>query len=219
MVKRDFIFIDESGEPGEETPYYIQGLLHITDDSLKKINIHLGAFRYFGNIKSELKSTKLNPLQREKLLAILKCTIRDTAFVKASSVFANKQNYKGHYLTDKIGIPKDGTRFRHLMIRRLLEFHFQNYPQQSNEIEIIIDRFHSNDTKEQQMKNYLKKLGSPELAFLPNFLHIIQADSRYLELLQVVDWIAGSVKEKFFTHPDRNYDDLFEYINVKEVIV
>ncbi len=23
MVKRDFIFIDEAGEPGEATPYYI----------------------------------------------------------------------------------------------------------------------------------------------------------------------------------------------------
>jgi len=39
-----------------------------------------------------------------------------------------------------------------------------------------------------------------------------------LELLQIVDWIAGSVKEKYFIHSDRKYDDLFKYINVKEVV-
>jgi len=219
MPKRDFIFIDESGEPGEETPYYIQGLLHITDEALNKINIHLGAFRYFGNIRKELKSTKLNQLQKEKLLTILKCGIEDNVFVKTTSVYVNKKNYAGHYLTNKLGIPKDPARFRHFIMRRLLEFHFQNYKRQSNEIELVIDRFHSDETKEQQMRNYLRKLSSPELPFLPSFLHIIQADSRYLELLQIVDWVAGSVKEKFFVHPERNYEDLFKYINVKEITI
>ena len=216
MAKRDFIFIDESGEPGEETSYYIQGLLHVTDESLKKINIHLRAFRYFGNIRGELKSTRLNKLQKEKLSDILKYSIGDNNFVKASSVFMNKKNYRGDYLKEKPDTPKDATRFRHFIIRRLLEFHFQKNKPQSNEIEIVIDRFHSGEVKEQQMKNYLRKLS--HLSFLPNFLHIIQADSRYLELLQIVDWIAGSVKEKYFIHSDRKYDDLFKYINVKEVV-
>lgn len=216
MPKRDFIFIDESGEPGEETPYYIQGLLHITDESLKKINIHLGAFRYFGNIRGELRSTRLNKLQKEKLLDILKCSIEDNNFVKASSVFVNKQNYKGNYLREGVGIPKDAGRFRHFVIRRLLEFHFENYKAQSDEIEIVIDRFHSNELKEQQMRNYLRKLSS--LKILPNFLHITQADSRYLELLQITDWVAGSVKEKFFLHPERDYNNLFKYIKIREII-
>lgn len=101
-------------------------------------------------------------------------------------------------------------------MRRLLEFHFQKNKSQSNEIEIVIDRFHSDEAKEQQMKNYLRKLSY--LSFLPNFLHIIQADSRYLELLQIVDWVAGSVKEKYFIHPDREYGDLFKYINIKEIV-
>jgi len=29
LPKRDFIFIDESGDPGSATGYYILGLLHI----------------------------------------------------------------------------------------------------------------------------------------------------------------------------------------------
>lgn len=216
MPKRDFIFIDESGEPGEETPYYIQGLLHITDESLKKINIHLGAFRYFGDIKGELSSTRLNQFQKEKLLNILKDSMNNNLFVAATSVFVNKQNYKGNYLREGVGIPKDAARFRHFVIRRLLEFHFENYKSQSNEIEIVIDRFHSAELKEQQMRNYLRKLSF--LKILPNFLHITQADSRYLELLQITDWVAGSVKEKFFIHPERDYNDLFKYIKIREII-
>ena len=215
MAKRDFIFIDESGEPGEETSYYIQGLLHVTDKSLKKINIHLGALRYFGNIRAELKSTKLNKLQKEKLLDILECSVGDNDFVKASSVFVNKENYTGKYLREKLGVPKDTARFEHFIMRRLLESHFQENKPQSNEIEIVIDRFHSSELKEQQMRNYLRRLSS--LGVLPKFLHIIQADSRYIELLQVTDWIAGSVKEKIFTHPNRKYGDLFKYIKIKEI--
>jgi len=215
MAKRDFIFIDESGEPGKETPYYIQGLLHITDKSLKKINVHLGALRYFGNIRAELKSTKLNKLQKEKLLDILECSIENNNFVKASSVFVNKENYKGKYLKKGQGVSKDATHFEHFIMRRLLEFHFQKNKPQSNEIEIVIDRYHSSELKEQQMRNYLRKLSSFDL--LPNFLHIIQVDSRYVELLQITDWIAGAVKEKIFTHPNREYGDLFKYIKVKEI--
>lgn len=215
MAKRDFIFIDESGEPGEETPYYIQGLLHITDESLKKINIHLGAFRYFGNIQAELKSTRLNQLQRERLFSILKCSMMGGSFVAATSVFVDKTNYDGRYIKENLGIPKDAARFRHFVMRRLLEFHFKNNKAQSSEIELIIDRFHSDDAKEQQLKNYLRKLTT--LSFVPNFLHIIQADSRYLELLQITDWIAGTIKEKYFIHPERDYSDLFKYISVQQI--
>lgn len=216
MAKRDFIFIDESGGPGEDTPYYIQGLLHITDESLKKVNIHLGAFRYFGNISEELKSTRLNKFQKEKLSTILKSSIDNNIFIKATAVFVDKKNYKGNYLRERIGFPKDAARFRHFIMRRLLEFHFKEYHLQSQELELIIDRFHSDEAKEQQMKNYLRKLTS--LKLLPNFLHIIQADSRYLELLQITDWVAGSIKEKFFTHSDRKYDDLFKYFKVCEIV-
>lgn len=159
MAKRDFIFIDESGEPGQETPYYIQGLLHITDESLKKFNIHLGAFRYFGNIRGELKSTKLNKLQKEKLLDIFKSSIFNQDFIKATAVCVDKEKYSGPYLHSKDGWQEIGgpTKFRHLIMRKMLECHFQNHQPQSKEIELVIDRFHSDENFEQQMRNYLKK--------------------------------------------------------------
>jgi len=196
--------------------HYIQGLLHITDKSLKRINVHLGAFRYFGHIQPELKATRLNKLQKEKLLAVLKCSMAGNGFIAATSVFIDKSKYNGRYIKESALLPpKDAARFRHFMMRRLLEFHFQNNKAQSREIEIVIDRFHSDEAKEQQLKNYLRKL--KKLDFVPEFLHIIQADSRYLELLQITDWIAGSVKEKYFVHSERDFGDLFDYIRVKQL--
>ena len=214
-AKRDFIFIDESGEPGDVTDYYIMGLIHVTDASLKKLNIHLGAFRYFGTIKKELKSTRLNEVQKNQLLNILKLSMND-GFLKASAIYINKNEFEGNYLEDKPGYPKDATRFRHFALRRLLEFHFQKFPAESREVELVIDRFHSTEEKEQQMRNYLR---NETFFLLPNFLHITQVDSQYVELMQIADWISGSVKEKFFVHPERDYNELFNYINVQKVTI
>jgi len=209
--KRDFIFIDEAGEPGKITPYYIAGLLHLTDVSLTNINIHLGAFRYFGCIKRELTSTRLNKLQKEQLLNILKLSVDNKNFVRATAVYVDKKDYQGPYLKDDF----NPNYFRNLIIRKLLEFHFQNNKPQTKEIELIIDRFYSSEELEQKLRNYLR---TDRYDKLPDFLHIIQADSRYVELLQIVDWISGSVKEKFFTHPERDFRDLFEFISVKKIM-
>jgi hypothetical protein len=210
MAKRDFIFIDEAGEPGHETDYYVLGLLHLTDETLKEINIHLGAFRYFGCIRKELISTRLNSLQKEQLLNILKLCMNNNFFLKASAVYVDKRDYQGPYLKEDF----NPNYFRNLIIRKLLEFHFSENKPQSGEVELIIDRFYSSEEQEQTMRNYLRM---DKYNLLPKFLHIIQADSRYVELLQIVDWISGSVKEKFFTHPERDYGELFEYIKVKKI--
>jgi hypothetical protein len=210
MAKRDFIFIDEAGEPGRETDYYVLGLLHLTDETLKEINIHLGAFRYFGCIRKELISTRLNSLQKEQLLNILKICMNNNSFLKASAVYVDKKDYQGPYLKEDF----NPNYFRNLIIRKLLEFHFSENKPQSRELELIIDRFYSSEEQEQTMRNYLRM---DKYNLLPKFLHIIQADSRYVELLQIVDWISGSVKEKFFTHPERDYGELFKYIKVKKI--
>jgi len=210
MTKRDFIFIDEAGEPGQETDYYVLGLLHLADETLKEINIHLGAFKYFGCIRKELISTRLNSLQKEQLLNILRISMKNTSFLKASAIYVDKKDYGGPYLKKDF----NPNYFRNLMIRKLLEFHFSENKPQSREVELIIDRFYSSEEQEQTMRNYLR---IDKYNLLPKFLHIIQADSRYVELLQIVDWISGSVKEKFFTHPERDYGDLFEYIKVKKI--
>ncbi|MFB6181679.1 MAG: DUF3800 domain-containing protein [Candidatus Magasanikbacteria bacterium] len=212
--KRDFIFIDESGDPGTFSDYYIQGLIHITDKSLKNINIHLSALRYFGATGKELKSTTLDPRKQEQLLNILRMSVFDNDFSQASAICVNKEDYYGPYLEEKPDHPKDANRFRHFMIRRLLESHFKNCELQSNELELIIDRFYTNEDQERKLRKYLRI--DPDNK-LPQILLINQADSRYVDLLQLSDWISGAVKEKFFTKPEKDFDDLFDYIDTQKI--
>jgi len=213
-AKRDFVFIDESGDPGSGTSYYIVGLIHLDDATLRRLNIHLGAFRYFGSVKKELKSTRLNKVQKDLLGSIFELFSESGYPIKASAVYVDKARYRGVYLKEKLSFPKSPTRFKHLILRKLLEFHFQKNKPQSNEIEIVVDRFHSNEAKEQQMRNYLRKGVNFKT---PPFLHIIQADSRYVELLQMTDWIIGKVKEKYFTKSKKISNKTLSYISIEEV--
>lgn len=211
--KRDFLFIDESGDPGSFSEYYILALLHITDVSLKEINLHLGAMRYFGSVKRELKSSRITQEQREQLIRILH-DAHSSTFVRASAIYIPKKEYRGIYLTDRFDQKLDPSRFQNLALRRLLEYHFSICKQQSQEIELVVDRFFTSEAAENKMRGYLRK---DKYGRLPAFLHITQADSRYVELLQVADWIAGAVKERFFTHEDRDFADLFQYIKTKKL--
>lgn len=215
LPKRDFLFIDESGDPGSFSDYYILAVIHLTDLSLKDINLHLGAMRYFGNIRREMKSGRLSKEQKERLTAILS-TVNDQCFVRASAVYIEKKDFEGAYLKDKPGYPQSFNKFKNLMLRRLLEVHFGRGKPQTNEIELVIDRFQLNETLEQQMRNYLR---IDKHKILPAFIHITQADSRYVELLQIADWISGAVKEKFFTDKDRNFGDLFSVVHVEKITI
>mgnify|MGYP001575619523 CR=1 FL=1 len=211
--KRDFLFVDESGDPGTFSPYYILGLLHVTDVSLKELNVHLGAMRYFGSVKREIKSSRITREQREQLLHILR-DAHDHTFVRASAIYLTKSKYQGVYLTDRPDQTIDPSRFQNLMLRRLLEHHFSICTPQSHEVELVVDRFYRSENLEDRMRSYLR---ADKHGRLPAFLHITQADSRYVELLQVADWIAGAVKERFFTHKDRDCADLFKYINTAKI--
>ncbi len=212
--KRDFLFIDESGDAGSFSAYYILGLIHVTDVSLKELNLHLGALRYFGSVKRELKSSRITPEQREQLRRIL-AHAHQNCFVRASAVYVSKNEYRGIYLKSYHDQSADPVHFQNLMLRRLLEHHFATFKPQSQEVELVVDRFFRSESLEIKMRHYLR---SDKHGRLPGFLHITQADSRYVELLQVADWIAGAVKEHFFTHKERRTADLFHHINVVKIL-
>jgi hypothetical protein len=209
---RDFIFIDEAGEPGIASNYYVLGLIHLTDVSLEKINIHLGALRYFGKIRKELKSTKMSQEEKERIPEIILSVAGET-FIAASAIYVDKNQYAGKYLGKNSSL-FDTVKFRNNITRKLLEFHFSHILQQSREIELIFDRMYPNEGRERQLQKYLR---TKELLPLPNFNFIIQADSRYVELLQVADWVAGVVKEKYFTHSERDYEEFLDFIHIQQI--
>ena len=77
MAKNDFIFVDESGDTGYKldpetgellsSPYYVLAALHVTDESIRWINRHVAAFRFYTGFSRELKF----PPEREMFTRLL----------------------------------------------------------------------------------------------------------------------------------------------------
>ncbi len=154
-------------------------------------------------------------IQARQLITILKLSIAQGLFIKATAVYIDKNDYTGAYLKDIDGNLKNPTKFRHFTMKKLLEFHFAQHKPQSKEIELVIDRFQRGQEKEQQLKNYLNTFA--HFSFYRYSFFISQVDSRYVELVQVADWIAGCVKEKHFVHTERKFEDLFDYIKINQI--
>lgn len=211
--KRDFLFIDESGSTGPATTdYYIVGILHVTDQSLKEISIHLGALRYFGDISKELKSGQMKPETKNQLVSILRHAGGQKCFIRASATYIRKSTYEGAH-------KENATSLQHYILRRALRHHFETFPPASftgggpGEIELVIDRFHPGALLQARLAKYLRtNVFSP----LPPLMHITHADSRYVELLQAADWIAGCIKDSIFT--EKKCDaDILNLINTLEI--
>ena len=71
MAKYDYIFVDESGDPGYSvdqqtgallsSPSFAMAALHVTDDSYEHIIRHVSAFRYLRRMARELKIPSEKP--------------------------------------------------------------------------------------------------------------------------------------------------------------
>jgi hypothetical protein len=55
--KAEFIFIDESGDPGfpGSNPIYILSAVHMNAAAFNSFRLHLASFRYFHEVTRELK--------------------------------------------------------------------------------------------------------------------------------------------------------------------
>ena len=198
MAKNDFIFVDESGDTGYKldpetgellsSPYYALAALHVTDDSIRMINRHVAAFRFYTQFDRELKL----PTEREvfnRLLGPIGEMALGGQDIFASVVYLDKKRYTGPYL--KVGGRRgqSGMYFRNRILRSLLEHHFQRYALVSDRYELILDRVDMKLADLENLRIYLRRnYNFPT----PNF--IIHAASIYVEGLQVVHHIASGFK-------------------------
>ena len=194
MAKNDFIFVDESGDTGYKldpetgellsSPYYVLAALHITDDSVQLINRHVAAFRFYTGFSRELKFPPEREMFTRLLEPIKEMEVRG-AEINASVVYLDKKKYTGDYLKPGGGRPQSTLYFRNRVLRCLLEFHFASYGLMSRQYELVLDRIDMTPGQVRNLETYLRNrrgLIAPRL--------ITQADSIYVEGLQVVDNIA-----------------------------
>lgn len=198
MANNDFIFVDESGDTGYKidpetgellsSPYFALAALHVTDESIRLLNRHITAFRFYTGFSRELKFPPEKETFTRLLDPIQEMAIRG-ANIHASVVYLDKRRYTGDYLKPG-GIRSQSTLyFRNRVLRCLLEFHFASYDPISQQYELILDRIDMTPSQVRDLDTYLRNrrgLIAPRL--------ITQADSIYVEGLQVVDNIASGFK-------------------------
>ena len=196
MPRHDYIFVDESGDPGfthdptsgqlASSSFYIAAALHLCDDSFHELNKHVAAFRYYSGMNKELKI----PTEREeftKLLDPIRALAEGGKNIWASVVYVDKPKYTGSYLKPGEKRPPDPVRFRNYILRRLLEHHFQRYQLQSKQYDLVLDRIDLTLEQTLNLKRYLS--GNKNI---PTPTHITHAASIYVEGLQVVHHIANA---------------------------
>lgn len=194
-LKRDFIFIDESGDPGHQrlqgsSDHYMVTALHVTNISIREMTGHFSRMRYLQGLTKELKEVYKNPVLLKFVLHIY-AWLKESYDVACTSGYLEKSKYTGPYLSENGYGGYDPQKFRNYILRRVLERHFHIHQVLSEEVEIVIDRFHDNTETESELFKYLGDNYN-----LPNILHLVQVDSRYVEGIQLSDLITRVIKAK-----------------------
>ena len=220
MSRHDYIFVDESGDPGFRedsitgrllsSSSYVVAALHVSDDSFRHLNRHVAAFRYYSGLNRELKI----PYGREeytRLLDPIRALAEGGDSIRASAVFVDKPNYTGSYLKPGGKRPASPVRFRNYMLRRLLEHHFQRYPLRSNQYDLVLDRVELTRAETENLRRYIAGNRT-----IPTPNHVTHAASIYVEGLQIVHHIANGFKR--VVHGDDVPKEL-AFVNARDLTV
>ena len=155
----------------------------------RHLNRHVAAFRYYSGLNRELKI----PSGKEeftRLLGPIKALSTGGRNIWASVVYVDKVGYTGSYLKPGGSRAPNPVWFRNYMVRRLLEHHFQRYPLQSNQYDLVLDRIDMSREATENLREYIA--GNWKI---PTPAHITHASSIYVEGLQVVHHIANGYKD------------------------
>lgn len=186
-LEKEFIFIDESGDPGpagNET--YILIALHTNETTLDRIRKHVVAFRYHHDVTKEFKdqrwTDKLPAGGPAAHLLTFMAELTDDGHITTTGVWLHKATYKagrGPYLTGASG---DSWRFRNYQLRRLLEHHVVRR-RWHEAVDLVIDRWAMTLEQRKNLEDYLRG----NFTLRPVIPWITLVDSAYCDPIQVVD--------------------------------
>jgi len=142
----EFIFIDESGDPGDPailgaSPLYLLVATHMDEMTYRDFTAHVAAFRYFHGVNREFKAwgglLKMPPTIQWRTLMEYLSDRTVAGDITTTATWMDKATYKanrGPYLA-----PGQSTLFRHFQIRLLLERHRARRAW-GPDVDIVLDR-------------------------------------------------------------------------------
>jgi hypothetical protein len=184
VTSKEFLFIDESGNPGSAgNPIYIVVGLHLTETCVHRVRQHMTSFRYHHDVVKELKEQrnpdKLTPQTRRLMVPLAEMC--DAGEISATANWCDKAVYKtnrGPYLGE-------GQKFRNFQVRLLLQRHHSLHPW-FTDLDVVLDRWSMDEAQRRNLEEYLK--GNFKLR--PTIQHVTTVDSDYVDPIQIVDVYA-----------------------------
>jgi hypothetical protein len=184
----EFIFIDESGDPGYPgaNPLYLLVASHMSEAVHRDVTAHVAGFRYFHGVNREFKDwgglLKSPPTIQWRTLMEYLCGRTVAGEITTTATWLDKATYKankGPYL-----VAGKSTEFRHFQVRMLLERHRKRRTW-GVDVDIVLDRWSMSQAQRINLENYIK-----DNWHLQPIGHVTTVDSAYADALQIVDLLA-----------------------------
>jgi hypothetical protein len=209
-----FIFIDESGDPGNilqhgaSSPYYAELALQINKDTFRYLAEHVIAWQYILGRFDEVKTlpSKEKELKRYVDPLIGLC---DTNHLCCSCVYLIKAKYQGPYFQVAEHNP---AKFRNFVHRQLLEHHFQCFPTDGSDIELVFDRYRMSKDEMDNLEKYLRNNWN-----LPTFGDISHINSKISGVMQTTSQLVSAIKDIILGTADGKKRDLLSFIKLKDI--
>lgn len=200
----NFVFIDETGEPGSEiskgaSPFFGFALLSVMDKGYEPLRLLLAQVHWLSGTAASIGLGQ-HHIRASSLLRGLR-ELACNRIISASGLYIEKEHYGGRYLRwSDIDVPESEWRYylRNYLLRHLLEFHFTSLDDLREPIDLVVDRVL---LTEDQRKNTLEYLNSnvviplKEPFKIPSIEFLTVADSQYVGGLEITHVLAEILRE------------------------
>jgi len=214
MAPTQYLFIDESGDPGsgegDSSLHYAELLLRIDSEGFPHLMRHINNWRYIRGLTTEMKKPPRGPGAAAFLRPLRE--LERNGIISCCGVYLLKAGYTGPYLKLTSPRGRNPVLFRNFVHRQLLEYHFSLCQTPLANIELVFDRFEMSREATQNLEQYLQTN-----IRLPRFWHITHADSLYVEALQVVSQLVNMVSDVALGKPTALAKELLDFVSLKDI--
>jgi len=223
----NFVFVDETGDPGSEvskgaSSFFGMALISVMDKDYIALRRLLSQVHWLCGTASPI-SLGQHHVRASNLLRGLQELARNR-IVSASGLYIIKECYGGRYMKwSDIDVPSSEWRYylRNYLLRHLLEFHFAAIDTPSEPMDLILDRVLLTEI---QRKNTIKYLNSKtaiplmEPFKMPPVTFLTVADSQYVGGLEIAHVLSEILKEFIKGTTPESLRELSDFMRIEHFI-